>query len=437
MSFILDETADELPVYIFARASVKPESGNANDGACIMTQPENGRSADVTMRPPHQKYSFIAMVLVLLAICSPVVGHCQKGRAAAIGPKPFIDYFRPIPVTGKLSKDVWGASTVGSRDTNNGLEDTTMKHWNYWDGKILRGPDGKYRMFASRWDQAAGHMGWFHSKAVEAISDTALGPYHDQGLCWPNSEEGKGHNVTALQLANGSYAVVVSETRNGDIFTSKSIDGPWKYLGGITVNQDKFNSLGDPADARLHTPNPRPWHGSNVSLILRPDGQFEIVQRSGQILISRDNVLGPYEVEGDSVYRGLSGLPQSDLADLEDPVIWFSGGWYHILVNNWYERRAYHLISRDGIMDWKFQGLACDPTVVFIRYTDGTVNHWNKLERPGVLIENGHVTAISLAVIDVPKEDEKGNDGHGSKIIVIPFDGAAMDRDLAHVGEAR
>jgi len=33
-------------------------------------------------------------------------------------------------------------------------------------------------------------------------------------------------------------------------------------------------------------------------------------------------------------------------------------------------------------------------------------------------------------VIDVEKEAEHGNDGHGSKIIVIPFDGAALDRDL-------
>ena len=72
----------------------------------------------------------------------------------------------------------------------------------------------------------------------------------------------------------------------------------------------------------------------------------------------------------------------------------------------------------------------------FIRYTDGIVNHWNKLERPGVLIENGHLRAVTLAVIDVPKEEEKGNDGHGSKIIVIPFDGAALDRDLANTDKA-
>ncbi len=243
--------------------------------------------------------------------------------------------------------------------------------------------------------------------------------------------------MTAVQLRNGSYAIVVSETRNGDVFESSSIDGPWTYLGGISVNQDTYHSLRAPGDAGpLQGPNPRPWHGSNVSLILRPDGRFRIVQRSGQILISRDNILGPYDVQGDSIYRGLPGLPQDNLDRLEDPVIWFSGGWYHILVNNWGDRRAYHLISRNGTTGWKFQGLAYEPGADFIRYTDGTVNHWNKLERPGVLIEKGHVTAITLAVIDVPKEEEKGNDGHGSKVIVIPFDGAALDRDLANVDHA-
>ena len=65
-----------------------------------------------------------------------------------------------------------------------------------------------------------------------------------------------------------------------------------------------------------------------------------------------------------------------------------------------------------------------------MRYTDGTVNHWEKIERPGVLLENGHVTHFIFAVLDVPKEQERGNDSHGSKVIVVPFDGVAFDRDM-------
>lgn len=105
----------------------------------------------------------------------------------------------------------------------------------------------------------------------------------------------------------------------------------------------------------------------------------------------------------------------------------------HMLVKSWSTPKAYHLTSKDGKTDWVNRGLAYDPTKNRIRYTDGTLNHWHKLERPGVLLENGHVVAVPLAVLDIPKERQKGNDAHGSKIIGIPFDGAALDRDLQNV----
>ncbi len=169
---------------------------------------------------------------------------------------------------------------------------------------------------------------------------------------------------------------------------------------------------------------------SNVSIMVRPDGNFIIVPRSGAILISKNGILGPYAVQGPSVYPKIDGLPKHDLRNLEDPVVWFSGGLYHIVVKNWSDRKAYHLTSVDGINGWKYRGLAYDPTRDFVRYTDGTVNHWEKLERPGVLLQDGHVTHFTFAALDVPKEQERGKDTHGSKIIVVPFDGAGLDRDL-------
>ncbi len=37
------------------------------------------------------------------------------------------------------------------------------------------------------------------------------------------------------------------------------------------------------------------------------------------------------------------------------------------------------------------------------------------------------MVAMTLAAIDVAKDKDLGNDSHGSKVIVIPFDGAALD----------
>jgi hypothetical protein len=292
-----------------------------------------------------------------------------------------------------------------------------MERWHYWDGQIVHGPDGKYHMFASRWDESLGHEGWIHSQAVHAVSATPLGPYVDQGLCWPEDHAGKGHNVTALVLPDGRYAVVVSETRPGEVFISDSPDGPWENIGTITVDTSGY----DARDGAM----------SNVSMMIRPDGDFQIVGRSGAISVSKSGILGPYRLQGASIYPSISGIPQHDL---EDPVIWFSGGQFHIVVNCWSDRRAYHLTSDDGIGGWVNRGLAYDPTSDFIRYADGTINRWHKLERPGVLLESGHVAYFTFSAIDVPKEQARGRDGHGSKVIVVPFDGESFDRDLGRLG---
>ncbi len=361
---------------------------------------------------PATGVCLLMMALACAALADPGAGQADSAKPAA---KTFIDYFLPMPVTGALDSHVWGAATVGPRDPANGLEDAAMTHWDYWDGQILKGPDGRYHLFASRWEQSAGHGGWGHSQAVHAVSSALTGPYVDKGLCWPDDEGGKGHNVTALTLPDGRYAIVVSETRPGDVFVSHSLDGPWEHLGRIEVAPGPLSELG-----RM----------SNVSILARPDGGFEIVPRSGAILISKTGILGPYTVQGPSIYPTVSGLPQHDLHNLEDPVVWFSGGLYHIVVNNWSDRKAYHLTSADGIANWTYRGLAYDPDTDFLRYANGTVNHWNKIERPGVLIQDGHIAAVTLAVIDVPKDDERGNDQHGSKVIVVPFDGAGLDRDL-------
>ncbi len=361
---------------------------------------------------PSRLFKTAALATVFAGLTFSCASFGQKATPPA---KTFIDYFAPMPITSPLSATAWGAPGVLPRDSNNGLEDRTLKQWVYWDGQIIKAKDGKYHMFASRWDQSKGHYAWGSSLAVHAVSDGLFGPYLDKGLVWPDDQGGRGHNVTALVLPDGRYAIVVSETRPGDVFVSKSLDGPWERLGSIQIAPGEFSNLG-----RM----------SNVSIMARPDGNFQIVARSGAIWISKTGVLGPYTVQGPSIYPAMEGLPKSSLGNMEDPVVWFSGGLYHIVVNNWSDRKAYHMTSKDGISGWQYRGLAYDPTINFLRYTNGTLNHWDKMERPGVVIENGHVIAMTLAVLDVPKDQEKGDDMHGSKVLVIPFDGAALDRDL-------
>ena len=123
----------------------------------------------------------------------------------------------------------------------------------------------------------------------------------------------------------------------------------------------------------------------------------------------------------------------------EDPVIWFSGGQYHVLYDYPDDRVGYHLTSSDGIHNWTDQGLAYDPRYAqqIFSYTDGTVDHWYKMERPNVVLENGLITHVTFAVSDVDKNNQisAGTD-HGSKVIVVPFDGVTFDKDTG-VGDGR
>lgn len=60
---------------------------------------------------------------------------------------------------------------------------------------------------------------------------------------------------------------------------------------------------------------------------------------------------------------------------------------------------------------------------LFIEYGDGTVNIWNKLERPQIYMENGHIKYFAFTAFDADKDLDAGGDNHGSKIIFVPFDG--------------
>ena len=323
----------------------------------------------------------------------------------------YMDFFQPTPIVGSLSSTAWGVPTVGNRDQSNGLEDKTLANWVYWDGGILKGADGVYHLFASRWNQADGHTGWqWDSHAISATSLNLYGPYTDQGLLWPNVNGGSGHNVTPLQLKDGTYAVTISGTGPGRVFTSPSLYGPWTDRGYVAVASGPYSSTFDTS--------------GNLRIILRPDGKYEAITSNFQ-LATADNVTGPFTVLTPRLFEQIAGSPTQNM---EDPLIFYTGHTYHVVFNNWSARQAYSYTSSDGITNWTLQpGLAYIPNGNVVRYTDGTVNQWALLERPSVYIENGEAVAMTFAAIDVPKANDLGNDQHGSKVIVVPFNGAGLD----------
>ena len=163
-------------------------------------------------------------VAVLLA------GVSLAGTASA---KPFEEYIQPTPEVAPLSSATWGVAGVIPRDISNGIESAmgagVHPQWYYWDGEIIPATDGKYHMFMSTFDANTNFgTGWKNSDAFHAISQTnVLGPYVRQDYVYTNNGSHKGHNVSAAQLSDGSYVVVVSEIVPFQLYKSSSLDGPW------------------------------------------------------------------------------------------------------------------------------------------------------------------------------------------------------------------
>lgn len=360
-----------------------------------------------------------------LAVATLLAGACVAPTATA---KPFMDYIKPTPLVAPLSSASWGVAGVLPRDLQNGIESAkgagVHPEYYYWDGQIIRAKDGKYHLFMSTFSGNTNFgTSWFDSDAYHAVSETnVLGPYLRKGYIYDNNGSHKGHNVSALELPDGAYAVVVSETVPFTIYRSSSLDGPW-------TSCQPTSQVG----------------ASNVSLVARHDGKYQIVERNGTIAIS-DTLCGTYVKQkpkvdyqqngADSIYpkrTSIPGVPNPAYTWQEDPHIWRSGGVYHVIYSGSGDRVGWHVYSTDGLT-WKDNGYGWSPREyqkIFCYEGTTTCTQWYKMERPGVVLQDGHPTHITWAVADVDKDNQVlPNSNHGTKIIVVPFDGVAFDNDF-------
>ena len=343
--------------------------------------------------------------------------------------KPFEEYLKPTPIVSPLSSATWGVAGVLPRDISNGIESAkgagVHPDYYYWDGQIIKAQDGKYHMFMSTFSGDTNFgTGWLNSDAYHAISQSnVLGPYQRQDYVYSNNGSHKGHNVSAVELPDGSYAVVVSEIVPLTIYKSSSLDGPW--TGCSPTSQ-----IG----------------ASNISLVPRHDNKFEIVERNGTIAVS-DTLCGTYVKQHpttgytqnmtDSIYpkrTSTPGVSNPNYTYQEDPHIWRSGGVYHVIYSGSGDRVGWHVYSVDGLTNWKDNGYAWSPRdyqKIYCYEGTTTCTQWYKMERPGVVLEGGHPTHITWAVADVDKDNMVlPGTNHGTKIVVVPFDGVAFDSDF-------
>lgn len=296
----------------------------------------------------------------------------------------FMDRFLPMPA-GTLSDKSWGDPCVQPRYIDNGIEDNIRS---YWGGNILMDKEDKFHLFVCGWpeDSAKGHATWPNSTVFHAISDKSTGPFVVVDTI------GRGHNPEIYCLEDGRYVLYVI----GRYYISDRLNGPW------TNQKFAFDYRGRKKIAGL----------SNLTFSKREDGSFLMVSRGGGIWVSRTGI-SPYRKVTGRVYPNVKG-------DFEDPVVWRDHIQYHLIVNDWRGRIAYYQRSKDGVNWLTDPGEAYVPGIAV--HEDGKKEDWFKYERIKILQdEYGRAIQANFAVVDILKENDKGNDNHSSKNLCIPL----------------
>ena len=95
---------------------------------------------------------YIIMAVIVVFFAGAGIS-AENTKAEEVPATKFVDCFEPMPIIGGLNEDCWGAVDVGPRDQDNGLEDRNLESYTYWDGGIIKGDDGRFYMFGSRWPE--------------------------------------------------------------------------------------------------------------------------------------------------------------------------------------------------------------------------------------------------------------------------------------------
>jgi len=285
-----------------------------------------------------------------------------------------------------------------------------------WGSSILKGEDGQYHLFYSRWKED--FSAWLtFSEIAHAISDSPNGPwvYKETVL----KGRGKGHwdAITAhnpkIKFFEGKYYIYYIATNLGDMnYTEKDLfDTHGKSMNQSPIRKTlrenqrtgvAFSSSINGPWERLDTPIIQP-SGPITTLTVNPaitkgkDDKYYLIVKGdkpnekrfirNQAIAISDSPFGPFEMQA---------KPVIDYLDTEDMSMWYDQkrncfyGIFHAhnyigLVNsidgiNWQKAKNFEVLKKELPMK------------------NGKIIRPDRMERPFLFFENGEPKTLSLAV---------------------------------------
>lgn len=317
-----------------------------------------------------------------------------------------------------------------------------------WGSSIVKGDDGRFHMFVSRWPKKFPfHPGWMvKSEIAHCVSESAAGPFTfvDVALGARGAKYWDGQSVhnprvvrhedTFVMFYMGSthpfadisdptgltldspYTIVARSNKRIGIATAKNLDGPWERRDSciLDTRPDTFYEF--------LTSNPAPWinEDGSVKLIFKSrmyNQEFPYHSSMKIGLATAPHFNGPYTVVGNGPIFGVDKL-----GEIEDPFLWRDETGYHLIAKDMHSSIAgeYHagiLAHSDDAVHWTIdrEPLAYSRE---ISWDSGKTNRMGQLERPFGLIQDGKLTHLFFATMDGP-----GGFGNATKSwnMVVPL----------------
>lgn len=300
-----------------------------------------------------------------------------------------------------------------------------------WGASIIKGKEGKYHLFYSRWKRDYSFYGWLtHSEIAHAVSDNPAGPWKYQETVLRGRGKSHWDAITAhnpkIKYFDGKYYLYYCSTNLGEkdytnqelvetastgyshpnwkilrpnqrtgVAVSNSIDGPWKRMDRSLIEPEI------PITTLTVNPAIDKGRDGKYYLIVKGDKPNEKRFIRNQALAISDSPTGPFEIQS---------KPVIDYMDTEDVSMWYDQNREHYYGVFHAHSFIGMISSKDGINWDKVTEYALMQKVV--PRTDGSKLKPDRLERPFVYTENGEPQVLSLAV-------KKGDDSY---TIFIPVE---------------
>ncbi len=303
-----------------------------------------------------------------------------------------------------------------------------MEDYWVWDGSAIKGEDGRYHLFSSRWPKKyCMHPGWtFHSEIIRCSSDTPEGPYQFEEVVFerrdPHFFDARmTHNPTIHKCGDDyllfytgvSYEEDLSDPEiidtikgNPDLYaeywnrkriglaSSKSVLGPWKR-----------------PDKPIMEPAVGSWDEtilSNAAPAVLPDGSVYCLYKSNKL---SESVRGPFKIGLAYAEHWQNAFIRKQkepvfTGNVEDPYMWYQDGMFHAIMKDMSgeicgEHHGGIYATSEDCIHWNY----ANPPLAYSRnveWTDGSITKMGFRERPQLMFENGVPTHLFNATGNGP-----------------------------------